>query len=199
LHKLASSFVLGYHGCDRAVAERLLAGASFKASTNDWDWLGHGTYFWETNPARGLEFANQLKLWRHDQDLAPINDPYVVGAVIELGYCLDLMTSTGVQTVASAHRDFAAYCKRGNIQPPINSGGRDSLFRRLDCAVINHLHSVRESAVLQPFDSVRGVFIEGEPLYPGSGFYQKTHIQICVRNTSLIKGVFRVPDNQLAG
>jgi len=27
LHKLSSSFVLGYHGCDRAVAERLIAGA----------------------------------------------------------------------------------------------------------------------------------------------------------------------------
>jgi len=29
------------------------------------------------------------------------------------------------------------------------------------------------------------------PLYPGSGFYQKTHIQICIRNTSMIKGRFQ--------
>ena len=176
----------------------LLVGVPFSTSTNDWDWLGHGAYFWEANPARGLEFAKQLKLWRSYQNLTPINEPYVVGAVIELGYCLDLLTSTGVEAVTSAHVDFVAYCNEANAQVPLNGGGQDSLFRRLDCAVINHLHSIRKDSKRQPFDSVRGVFIEGKQLYPGSGFYQKTHIQICVRNPSLIKGVFRVPDNQLS-
>jgi len=164
----------------------LLAGASFNASANDWDWLDHGTYFWESNPARGLEFATQLQRWRKVQDMTPINETYVIGAVIELGYCLDLLTSDGVHTVALAHRDFVADCEETNTQLPLNSGGRDSLFRRLDCAVINHLHSAWKRLNLQPFDSVRGVFIEGEPLYPTAGFYHKTHIQICVRNTSLI-------------
>ncbi|MGA7236293.1 MAG: hypothetical protein WBY44_11470 [Bryobacteraceae bacterium] len=42
-------------------------------------------------------------------------------------------------------------------------------------------------------DTFRGVFIEGEPLYPGAGFYAKTHVQIVVRNPNCIKGVFRVP------
>jgi hypothetical protein len=50
LHKLSSSFVLGYHGCDRAVAEKLIAGAPFITSENDYDWLGSGIYFWEANP-----------------------------------------------------------------------------------------------------------------------------------------------------
>jgi hypothetical protein len=50
---------------------------------------------------------------------------------------------------------------------------------------------------LQPFDSIRGVFIEGDRLYENSGFYRKTHIQICVCNPLSIKGVFRLPREQL--
>ena len=82
--------MLGYHGCDREVAEKLLSGTPFNASANDWDWLGSGVYFWEANPARGLQFAEMLQRWRTETQLAPIKEPYVVGAVIELGFCLDL-------------------------------------------------------------------------------------------------------------
>jgi hypothetical protein len=67
LHQLSSSFVLGYHGCDREVAESILANDdNFKHSKNDYDWLGSGTYFWEANPARGLEFAYELQKRRRE-------------------------------------------------------------------------------------------------------------------------------------
>lgn len=74
--------------------------------------------------------------------------------------------------------------------------GSDLLLRRLDCAVVRRLHSIlaQESTVL---DTVRGVFIEGSPIYPDSGFYEKTHTQIAVQNLDCIKGVFRVPEKQL--
>jgi len=53
---------------------------------------------------------------------------------------------------------------------------------------------------LQPFDSVKGVFLsESGPIYEGSGFFTKTHIQICIRNPFCIKGVFRVPEDHLSG
>jgi hypothetical protein len=38
--------------------------------------------------------------------------------------------------------------------------------------------------------------LEGQPIYETSGFHEKTHIQICVRNPKNIKGVFRVPADQ---
>jgi hypothetical protein len=57
---------------------------------------------------------------------------------------------------------------------------------------------LREAANLQPFDTVRGVFIEGNRIYRDSGFFEKTHVQISARNLAYIKGVFRVPDDQLA-
>ncbi len=185
--------MLGYHGCDRSVAEALLAGAAFAASQNDWDWLGSGIYFWEANPLRGLEFAQE---W---QARGKIDDPYVVGAVLDLGSCLDLMTSTGIAAVKAAHADFLEYTAAASKRAPTNRGGDDALLRELDCAVINHLHHVREAARLAPFDSVNGVFIEGGQIYEGAGFYNKTHVQICIRRPDCIKGVFRVPDDHLAG
>jgi hypothetical protein len=42
----------------------------------------------------------------------------------------------------------------------------------------------------RPYDSVRAVFIEGEPVYPSAGFHEKTHIQLCIRNPNCIKGFF---------
>ena len=42
----STSFVLGYHRCDRSVAERVLAGHEpLKASDNNYDWLANGVYF----------------------------------------------------------------------------------------------------------------------------------------------------------
>jgi len=197
LHKLSSSFVLGYHGCDRAVAERLLTGTPFNTSDNDWDWLGSGVYFWEANPLRGLEFAHELQRWRRGKANEILN-PYVVGAVIDLGFCLDLTSSMGIRAVQSAHADFVQYCARAGVEMPQNSGGADTPFRRLDCAIINHLHQVREATTLPAFDTVKGLFVEGGPIYEGSGFHRKTHVQLCVRDLECIRGVFRVPDNQLS-
>ena len=71
-------------------------------------------------------------------------------------------------------------------------------MRKLDCAVLQMLHDVRRSKGDEPIDIVSGIFVEGKPIYEGSGFYEKTHIQICVCNPRVIKGVFRVPDAELA-
>jgi len=66
--------VLGYHGCDRTVGERVLRGEPFIGSNNEYDWLGPGTYFWEANPQRGLEFAAEAAGRKHTD----IKDPFVI-------------------------------------------------------------------------------------------------------------------------
>jgi len=78
------------------------------------------------------------------------------------------------------------------IKLPQNVGGKDRLVRKLDCSVINHLHRIVKIGNLQPIDTVRAVFDEGEQLYNTSGFKNKVHIQFCVCNPKMIKGVFRV-------
>jgi len=64
VQRLSTIFVLGYHGCDRLVAEDLLLNKPFEPSENDYDWLGAGIYFWEANPSRGLAWAKELQRHR---------------------------------------------------------------------------------------------------------------------------------------
>lgn len=190
MHRLSTSFILGYHGCSRKVGERLLGGEFFKPSNNEYDWLGPGIYFWEANPRRGLEFAKETAARKSN----PPDDAFVVGAVIEPGYCCDLTTASGIEWVRDAYQSLAKNLPAGGGQLPVNSS--DGLRRNLDCAVIMWLHKRLEERALPAIDTLRGIFIEGDPLYPGAGFYAKTHVQIVVRNPNCIKGVFRVPVNQ---
>ena len=186
MHHLSTSFELAYHGCDRAFGEHLLAGAtSFKASSNDYDWLGPGAYFWESNPDRALEFAKE----KHKRGQG-IRSPFVVGAVLDLGLCLDLTTADSIENLRDAHGSLL-----GTIGPtggPLPVNGPEIWRRRLDCAVIRFLHLIRQNAASEPIDTVRGIFTEGDPIYPGAAFLEKTHVQIAVVNLDCIKAVFRV-------
>jgi hypothetical protein len=192
LHSLSAAFVLGYHGCDQAVAERVVGGEDFKPSSNAYDWLGHGIYFWEANPRRGLEFAEELVAKRRGR----VASPTVVGAIIDLGLCLDLTTSAGIAQVREAHRRLIEIRETADLPVPRNKA--DRLRRNLDCAVIEMFHDIRQKAGEAAVDCVKGVFIEGAPIYDTAGFHDKTHIQICVRNPDCIKGVFRVATRFLA-
>jgi hypothetical protein len=173
------------------VGERLLAGTGFKPSNNEYDWLGPGIYFWEANPLRAFEFA----LESSKRGAANISQPFVIGSVIELGLCLDLTTSSGLDWVRIAYDSFVEVTRAAGLPLPSNS--EDGLRRNLDCAVIRRLHTILETQNLPAIDTIKGVFTEGQPVYPGSGFREKTHIQIAVRNARCIKGVFRVPPDQL--
>ena len=175
---------MGFHGCDKATFERVLSGSPFLKSQNDYDWLGEGAYFWESNPQRGLEFARE-KFKREGRKGAV----YVVGAVIDLGWCLDLTTSAGIEQTRKAFIFLRRAFDTTRTQIPQNT----KILRRLDCAVINSLHQLRKDQGRNSIQTVRGVFVEGDPAYEGAGFDSKTHIQIAVRDLKCIKGVFRVP------
>ena len=79
---------------------------------------------------------------------------------------------------------------------PVNK--RDFLLRYLDCMVVNRVHAILDKTGSQPIDTVKGIFTEGDPIYDGAGFMEKTHTQICVCNHDCIKGVFRVQERDLA-
>ena len=192
MHRLRTSFILGYHGCDQATADKLLSGEPFKKSNNDYDWLGPGIYFWEANPFRALSFAEEAKR----RKIANISKPAVVGAVIEMGFCLDLATQAGIEQVKKAYDVLKRLSVAADIILPKNETGSDYLQRKLDCAVIRQLHEIRQQEKQDPIDSVRGIFLEGERIYPGAGFRDKTHSQVCVCNTEQIKGVFRVKSSE---
>lgn len=191
MHRLSASFVLGYHGCDKSVGERLLRNQEFRLSQNDYDWLGEGVYFWEANPLRGLKFAQEVA----SREPQRMKRPFVVGAILDLGHCLDLTTSAGLQMVREAYQSLSDLYKTANRPMPVN---HPQQFRHpLDCQVINHLHKIRADNAQPPIDSVKAIFQEPPQLYPESVFMEKNHIQIAIRNLECIKGVFRVPKKHL--
>ena len=131
------NLTIGFHGCDQSVVEKVVEGKeNLLASTNDYDWLGNGVYFWENNEERALEWAIEMSKRKNSR----IKNPAVIGAIIDLGYQMT--------------------------------------------------HKFNQEANKRAYDSVRGVFWEGKPLYPNAGFAEKNHIQICVCNPNCIKGYF---------
>jgi hypothetical protein len=192
----ATSFILGYHGCDARVAETVFKGkASLSASHNDYDWLADGIYFWEHSARRAFEFATEVARRPHPSG-QKIRSPAVVGAVIDLGECLNLLDSRFIESVKVAYEAFVRDSNPGGVKLPTNSGGTDLRSRNLDCAVLRTLHQMRTDAGEERFDTVRAAFIEGERLYTNAGFSSKNHIQICVRNVRNIKGYFRPLDDR---
>lgn len=177
--------VLAYHGCDAAVADRLLAGEPFRKSENDYDWLGAGVYFWEHGADRALQFA------RDQQRRGRVTEPAVVGAVVQLGHCFDLMDTANTRDLTSAFREYRSFAAQAGWRLPRNAGSTpDKKLRRLDCSVLNHYLDWLDTFGV-PFDTVRCGFQEGERAFPGSGIYRESHIQISVRNPACILGVFR--------
>ena len=51
--------VIAYHGCHSDTADRVLAGEPFVLSSNPYDWLGTGIYFWEYGPDRAWDWAEK--------------------------------------------------------------------------------------------------------------------------------------------
>lgn len=195
MSRLATSFVLGYHGCDRVVAERAVNGdVSILQSDRDFDWLGPGAYFSESDPQRAQEWAD-WKVSRRDYKEAA-----VVGAVIDLRNCFDLVSREDVGLLKAAHKSFLTVQRKAGLPVPTNRSAKgqpnaDRVLRFLDCAVFRHLHSILEAQPpddreIEPFDTVRGMFTEGRRVYPGCGFRERSHVQIAVRNDKCILGLF---------
>lgn len=177
--------VLAYHGCDAAVADRLLRGEPFRPSENDYDWLGTGVYFWEYGADRALWFAQD------QQRRGRVVEPAVVGAIVQLGNCFDLMDTRFTTELADAYEEIRALHDQRGTSLPRNAGAApDHKLRRLDCWILN-TYLVTRARTGSTFDTVRCGFTEGLPAFPGSGILRQSHIQLAVRNPACIIGVFR--------
>ena len=182
------NIVFGYHGCDEEVGRAVINGdTQLKSSENDFDWLGHGIYFWENAPNRAWQFANEQKA------RGIVKTPFVIGAVLVLGNCMDLLDIHHHATLFRAY-EYLRTMFPGDLEKLSNKGGKDKVLRYLDCAVFLGLHDSLKQSNEATIDSIRCAFEEGKPSFPGSGILDKTHIQICVRNPACMKGFFRPLD-----
>ena len=181
--------IIGYHGCEKTIAEQvLLRRASLVRSKNSYDWLGNGIYFWENDPLRAEEFATEVKQCK---------EPFVLGAILDLGYCLDLTMRENLLNLKGIWDSVVKpVFDQGGVK--VNKPGKrgetgELMLRHLDSYTIESLHDFNRSKGLLEYDSVRAGFWEGNELYPTAGFFDKNHIQICIRNPRCIIGYF-LPD-----
>lgn len=179
------NLVIGFHGCSQETYTNVLYNnQQLKKSDNKYDWLGNGIYFWENSYQRAYEWADK----KYKKNAA------VLGAVLDLGLCLNLTDYNSTDILRQGYEMLKMKCTVLGIDLPENKQGKsktDLLLRDLDCAVIQQIHEYNKETGKTPYDSVRGVFTEGENIYPNAGFVEKTHIQLCIVNPNCIKGYFR--------
>jgi len=201
MYDVRPNLIIGFHGCELDVRNALLNNPdTIKISTEPYDWLGHGMYFWENNYDRALQWAEDKK------KRGTLKKPSVIGAILHLGYCCDLLDSRYVQILRAYFQVMAYSYKTLEKKLPINKDlpndrHKDKIFRELDCAAIEFMHEntfnrtkydihAKGYSDFKLFDSTRGAFTEGRPIFEGAGIFEKSHIQICIRNLNCIKGFF---------
>lgn len=190
IYQRLPGLVLGFHGCDESVGEDIFTDPKkhLDQSNNDYDWLGGGIYFWENDPQRAWEFAKEAAK-NPKISKGKIKKPCVVGAVLELGLCCNLLDRRALDEIRESF-DFldTLFTALGDTLP---TNGKVRQARRLDCLVIENMHKLRKRHSIKEYDTVRGAFWEGGELYPGANIERMNHVQIAVRNKDAIKGYFR--------
>jgi hypothetical protein len=172
--------VLGYHGCQKDFANGVRSGRitldQWRPSRNAYDWLGEGIYFWESSRTRAHQWA--VEQFADQADVLEVE--------IDLGHCLDLLESTYHEAIRATYRNLrAVYRSQGWLLPKNHKNRHD-----LDSLVINKFVKFVERFVGQygiVFQTVRGAFEEGRPLFPGSALRAQAHIQIAVRDVTCLR------------
>lgn len=178
--------IVGFHSCDKEVGIRVLNGQDeLTTSQNSWDWLGEGIYFWEQDPVRALSYAVESSQSKQFNKI-PIKTPFVLGAIINLGNCLNLVESESLQILTAAYRGLKKVMEEAGEKMPVNKATN----RALDCKVIQYIHQSNRQEGIKPYDTIRCAFPEGDEAYPGSAITSRLHIQVCVLNKKCIQGFF---------
>ena len=159
---------LGYHGTTLEAAEKIVTDG-FRPSSNPWEWLGHGIYFWQDAPNRARDWAKE---WHASKGY---NGPIaVVAAQIDLHNFVDLLDQVDMELVSEYAGKFESRMselgsKLKNKYP----------VHRLDCAVFNFLTNVLSSKgrVIRGY---RAACVEGKRITTGSPIYDRSHVQLAV-------------------
>lgn len=163
-----------YHGTSKQAANVIIQ-QGFNLSANDYDWLGTGVYFFQDAPVRAMRWATQ----QHPEN------PAVIRSLIRLENCIDLLDINWFPLIRNGYNSFVDELLRANQPLPRQNPAR-SKAHRLDCAYFNYIVEVL-SHHGQKIEAIRGVFLEGERIFPDSAIFDQAHVQIAIRNTSLIE------------
>jgi hypothetical protein len=171
--------LVGYHGTSIESARQILD-TGFIPSRNSYDWLGKGVYFWQDAPYRAWGWAGEYCKKNG-------GDPAVIRSLVKIrrDEFMDLLDyrqdPNWAKDLRRTHQDLQ---KKTSIVLPPNK--RATGYHALDRLVFDTLIE----DILKPMDvnilAVRACFQEGDEIYSGSAIYNKSHIQIAVRDISSI-------------
>ena len=162
-------------------AASIVLSRGFQLSSNEYDWLGDGVYFFQDARIRAWEWAQRF----HDTQAA------VLGARIRLEDCMDLLDIAWSRFLAGAYDSFMAKWKSSGRPLPVQKGGA----HRMDRYVINYAVAVLAERGLK-IRTVRAAFSEGKPVFPNSALMDHSHVQIAVRDTTLVEKVWSADDEK---
>ncbi len=171
--------LFGYHGTNIESARRILE-TGFIHSRNSYDWLGKGVYFWQDAPYRAWDWAREYCEQKAD-------DPAVIRSLVKIRRdefmdLLDYSQDPNWANHLSRTHQYLQQQTRSVLPPNKRAIG----YHALDRLVVDTLIE----DILKPMDinilAIRACFQEGDEIYPGSAIYNKSHIQIAVRDTSSI-------------
>jgi hypothetical protein len=175
--------IIGYHGTRESTAREIVQlERPFKRSENDDDWLGNGIYFWEYAPQQAWNWARRRY---RGEDIA------VLGCMLRLGNCFDLLDPENARRLQRYHGRFLRDLNAAGRTPPRNVRAR----KRLDCAIFEYANAVFAAEEAEELDSVRAVYVPTsgkQRLWPQSWLYHETHVQLCIRNPRCILGTWLV-------
>lgn len=192
-----SRIVVCYHGCDKRLKEQILKRKTYLQAKHDMDpkaekdlWLGSGIYFYEENPEAARKWAWHYSSRNRYNESPRIGEPAVLGAIIDLGECIDFASLDMVRSVKESYENVML--TEIELQDLFNqSWGK----RQLDHAVVDRICDEYQMDG-KPVDTVRAPFVQGD--YIGdSNFREGTHTEICVRNPNRILYFFD-PDREEA-
>jgi hypothetical protein len=168
--------VVGYHGCSAEASALLTAGEAFVPSSREYDWLGRGVYFWEYGPFRALDWARS----RFG------SQGVVLEANILLGRCLNLLDVEHSAAFGVAYDLAMTEAERKGVRLLDNlPDGR----YYLDRFMVEFYCELEAETTGLPYQTVRGCYPEGPPVFPQSRILSQTHVQIAVRDPSCLASI----------
>lgn len=179
--------IIAYHGTTAARAT-YIENNGIKDSTRRPRWLGPGVYFYQNAFLHASIWATQMGERRKDQ-------PVVFAAEIDISDAIDL--------VDAGYWDLFRDVIKIASPPADRQIGPEALFRIRSDAEENkfgwnyedHYYVTllaEKVAEIKPVRAIRAAFIEGKPLHERAWLLDQAHVQICVRDPSIVSKLQRV-------
>ena len=123
-------------------------------------------------PAQALSFSTAVHTKEAIEEKTG-ETAIIIGAVVQLGNCFDLLNERVTSILESSYDELKTLFAEQGREVPKNVG-KDWRSRNRDCLVIND-YLTKAASEGETYDTVRGAFTEGEPVYEGAGFQRGPH------------------------